>query len=58
MKMKKTFTLGRVMTGIGLTAATAAMFAMAPAIKNMANNMKSNGNNVTNDETFDNNSMH
>ncbi|MDW5298575.1 MAG: hypothetical protein SA378_00320 [Sedimentibacter sp.] len=51
-KMAKSLTPGKVMVGLGVTAATAAMFAMTPAIKNMANNMKSNNNKV--DENPDN----
>ena len=54
MKMMKSFTPGRVMVGIGLTAA---IVAMTPAIRNMATNMMSN-NKVLNDETIDMNSMH
>lgn len=57
MKMMKSFTPGRVMVGIGLTAATAAIVAMTPAIRNMATNMMSN-NKVLNDETIDTYSMH
>jgi len=57
MKKMKSFTPGRVMVGIGLTAATAAIVAMTPAIKNMATNMMSN-NKVLNDETIDTYSMH
>lgn len=51
MKMMKSFTPGRVMVGIGLTAATAAIVAMTPAIRNMANNLMFN-NKALNDETI------
>jgi len=54
-KMTKSLTPGKVMVGLGVTAATAAMFAMAPTIKNMASSMKSN-NKV--DESLDKFSMH
>ena len=57
MKMMKSFNPGRVMIGIGLTAATAAIVAMTPAIRNMANNLMFN-NKALNDDTIDMNSMH
>lgn len=57
MRMMKSFTTGRVMVGIGLTAATAAIVAMTPAIRNMATNLMSN-NKALNEENIDMNSMH
>ncbi len=57
MKMRRSFGTGKVMFGIGITAATAAMIAMAPTLKNMAVNMKSDSSKVSTDETFDTNSM-
>ncbi|MGB4439018.1 MAG: hypothetical protein WBJ13_07310 [Sedimentibacter sp.] len=54
-KMTKSLTPGKVMVGLGITAATAAMFAITPAIKNMASNVKYN-NKV--DESLDKFSMH
>lgn len=56
IKMTKSLTPGKVMIGLGVTAATAAMFAMTPAIKNMTSNMKSNNNKV--EESLDKFSMH
>ncbi|MFA9422758.1 MAG: hypothetical protein ACERLG_04225 [Sedimentibacter sp.] len=57
MRMMRSFGTGKIMLGIGLTAATAAMVAMAPTIKNMAVNMKSDSNKVLTDETYDHNTM-
>lgn len=58
MKMNKSLRAGSLLIGVGLSAA--AVYAAAPAIKNLTSNMSnkvmSNDNN--NNSTFNKNSMH
>lgn len=59
MKMNKSLTTGSLLIGVGLSAA--AVYAVAPTIKNLASNLsnkKEMSNNNTNDSNFDKNSMH
>lgn len=59
MKMNKSLTTGSLLIGMGLSAA--AVYAVAPTIKNLASNMSSKkemSNNNNNDSNFDKNSMH
>lgn len=63
MKMNKSMTAGSILIGVGLSAA--AVYAVAPAVKNLASNMSnmtnkkpmSNDNN-NNNSTFGKNSMY
>lgn len=54
MKMNKSLTTGSLLIGLGLSAA--AVYAVAPTIKNLANN-KSNKEEISNNNIMDNSSL-
>nr|WP_312576252.1 hypothetical protein [Sedimentibacter sp.] len=59
MKMNKSLTTGGILIGLGLSAA--AVYAVAPAVKNLTNSMSnknSTSNDSNNNSTFSKNSMH